>query len=141
MGLVGVLGDDLLDGELAARLDVPAKPHQAETPSPQQFHFLETVRKTVAKYVFLLLSQSKRLRLRHRVISIFLLGRAFNGLDSPLLFSPPTVLLRFGFLQFHLLGVLFLDALLLLHALMLFVGTCITQVYVVLTDHQLRLLP
>jgi hypothetical protein len=59
VGLVSVLGDDLLNGELPPRLYVLAEPHQTESSSTQQLHLLETVRKTVSKSVFLLLCQSE----------------------------------------------------------------------------------
>lgn len=76
---------------------------------------------------------------------MLLLGGTFNSFDSPLLLpSSSILLLRFGFLQFHLLGVLLLDALMLLCALiflilLVFPRTSLRpNVDVVLADDQLR---
>lgn len=91
VGLVGVLGDDLLDRELAARFDVPAQPDQAEPAAAQQLHLLETVGEAVSEGVLFLLGESERLGGGEGVVE-FLLWGAFDGLDGPLLLLPAPVL-------------------------------------------------
>lgn len=80
---MSILGDYLLYCKLSATFDVPAQPYQAKTSPPQQLDLLEAIRKTVAKGLFFLLSQTVTLS-RLSIINLFLL--LLNGLYSPLIF-------------------------------------------------------
>ena len=61
MGLVRVLSDDLLYGELTTRFYVTAQPDKTEPTATQQLHLLETVRKTLTESVLFFLCETERL--------------------------------------------------------------------------------
>jgi len=61
MGLVGILGDNLLDSKLSSTFGVLSEPNQAETPSSQKFDLLKAIREAISKYFLLFFGQSKTL--------------------------------------------------------------------------------
>jgi hypothetical protein len=78
---------------------------------------------------------------------VLLLGGTFDGLDGPLLLSASSVLiLGFGLFQLYFLGMLLLDVLVFLEALVILAGLILArtslrlEVYMVLADDELRLL-
>jgi hypothetical protein len=83
VGLVGVLGDDLLDCELSAALDVLPEPDQAEPTPTQQFDLLETVGEAISEGLFLFLG--KPIAFAGPGWVFFLL---LNGFHGPLFFLP-----------------------------------------------------
>lgn len=104
VGLMGVLGDDLLDGELLPALDMAAQPHQREAPSAQQLDLLEPIGEPVAEGLLLLLSEpiAILLLLVDRVVILFVLVLVLGvlGLGRVL---PPIVPVSLPLLLFFLL--------------------------------------
>lgn len=114
---MGILGDNLFYSELSTALDVPTQPYQAKPSPSEQFNLLEAIRKTIAKGLFLLLSQSIAL-IRLGIINVFLL--LFDRFHSPLIFFFPGLSLpsslHFIFVQldFKMLAFFFFGSIVLL---------------------------
>ena len=58
MSLMGIISNDLFDRKLFATLSMLTQPNQTKTPPAQQLNLLESIRKSLTKCLYLILSQA-----------------------------------------------------------------------------------